>query len=129
MVDIPVTPWPRLHPPAITAPTPMRILPKNTVRTSFAGGIFHLNSLRPDELRAAPMGTARIKNTPHVPLNNPIKLNSGKGEWELLVSTELKNSLKGVVIARPLGTPPNNDDISHAAMVNNPINTPVRPHE
>ena len=40
IVDMPVTPWPRLHPPAITAPIPMRKLPNNTVSTSLAGGIF-----------------------------------------------------------------------------------------
>src|SRR5512135_1263729 len=120
MVDIPVTPWPRLHPPAITAPIPIRILPKKTVSTSLAGGIFHLNSLRPNELSAAPSGTARMKNTPQVPLNNPRKLNSGNGECELFKSIELKNSRRGVVMARPLGTPPNREDISHAAMVSKP---------
>ena len=76
IVDMPVTPWPRLHPPAITAPKPIRILPNNTVRTSFAGGVFHLNSLRPKALSQAPRGTARIKNTPHVPVKIPRKLNS-----------------------------------------------------
>lgn len=106
IVETPVMPWPKLHPPALTAPIPIRILPKNTVRDSLAGGIFHLNSLNPFALKRAPRGTAKIKNTPHVPVNIPRKLNSGKGECELLYKSTLKNSRIGVVIARPLGMPP-----------------------
>src|SRR5512146_2653378 len=126
-VDMPVMPWPRLQPPAMTAPIPIRMLPKNTVRNSFAGGIFHLNSLRLRALNHAPKGTERMKNMPQEPRKMPRKLNSGKLECVLLVRRTLKSSRIGPLTAMPRGAPPKEDDTHQATMVSTPIARPVVP--
>src|SRR5512137_1546605 len=120
IVDMPVTPWPRLQPPAMTAPIPMRMLPKNTVRNSVAGGIFHLNSLRDAALSQAPNGTERMKNMPQEPRKMPRKLNSGNAECVLLVIRTLKSSLIGPLTAMPRGAPPKYEDTHQEAIVSAP---------